>query len=42
MYPFIDVTTGGSISGMIVATEKSLAIANGKAKIIPGHGPLAD
>jgi len=42
MYPFIDVTTGGSISGMIAATEKLLAIANGKTKIIPGHGPLAN
>ncbi|PCJ84330.1 MAG: hypothetical protein COA54_13840 [Thiotrichaceae bacterium] len=42
MYPFIDVTTGGSIKGMISATEKLLAIANAKTKIIPGHGPLAD
>ena len=42
MYPFIDVTTGGSINGMIAATEKLLARANDKTKIIPGHGPLAD
>jgi glyoxylase-like metal-dependent hydrolase (beta-lactamase superfamily II) len=42
MYPFIDVTTGGSIKGMISATDKLLVIANSKTKIIPGHGPLAD
>ena len=42
MYPFIDVTTGGSIKGMISATDKLLAIANDKTKIIPGHGPLAN
>jgi cyclase len=42
MYPFIDVTTGGSIKGMISATDKLLTLANDKTKIIPGHGPLAD
>ena len=42
MYPFIDVSTGGSINGMIAATEKLLASANDKTKIIPGHGPLGD
>ena len=42
MYPFIDVNSGGSIAGMISAADKLLALANGKTKIIPGHGPLAD
>ena len=42
MYPFIDVSTGGSIAGMISATDKLLILANDKTKIIPGHGPLAD
>jgi glyoxylase-like metal-dependent hydrolase (beta-lactamase superfamily II) len=40
MYPFIDEGTGGSISGMIRAGEKALAIAGKDTKIIPGHGPL--
>lgn len=40
MYPFIDVETGGSISGMIGATEKLLALAGSKTKIISGHGPI--
>ncbi|MCP4406855.1 MAG: MBL fold metallo-hydrolase [Gammaproteobacteria bacterium] len=42
MYPFIDVTHGGSIDGMIAATEKLLGMADEQTKIIPGHGPLAN
>ncbi|MGH9496449.1 MAG: MBL fold metallo-hydrolase [Candidatus Sulfotelmatobacter sp.] len=40
MYPFIDVETGGSIAGMINATDKLLAMAGSKTKIISGHGPI--
>jgi glyoxylase-like metal-dependent hydrolase (beta-lactamase superfamily II) len=40
IYPFIDEGTGGSISGMIRAAEKALAVAGNDTKIIPGHGPL--
>lgn len=40
-YPFIDVTTGGSVDGMIAAADKVLALAGADTKIIPGHGPLA-
>ena len=38
--PFIDESSGGSIGGMIRASEKALAIADKATKIIPGHGPL--
>jgi glyoxylase-like metal-dependent hydrolase (beta-lactamase superfamily II) len=41
IYPFIDEGTGGTIGGMILATEKALAVAGVSTKIIPGHGPLA-
>lgn len=41
IYPFIDVSTGGSIRGMISAANYILGIADEKTKIIPGHGPLA-
>ncbi|OEU75800.1 MAG: MBL fold metallo-hydrolase, partial [Desulfuromonadales bacterium C00003107] len=41
-YPFIDVPHGGSLKGMIQATERILALADKQTKIIPGHGPLAD
>ena len=39
-YPFIDEGSGGSIGGMIRATEKVLAIAEKDTRIIPGHGPV--
>ena len=41
MYPFIDVSTGGSLDGMIRAANQALAMSNAGTKIIPGHGPLA-
>ncbi len=40
-YPFIDTEHGGSIDGMIKASEIILDMVNGETKIIPGHGPLA-
>jgi cyclase len=41
MYPFIDLSSGGSVSGMIAAADRMLALAGDGTKIIPGHGPLA-
>jgi glyoxylase-like metal-dependent hydrolase (beta-lactamase superfamily II) len=38
IYPFIDYSTGGSIGGMINATEASLAAITDKTIVIPGHG----
>jgi glyoxylase-like metal-dependent hydrolase (beta-lactamase superfamily II) len=40
MYPFIDPSTGGTLSGMIAANEKVLALVDSETKIIPGNGPL--
>ena len=40
IYPFIDEGTGGTIGGMIRASEKALAVAGSDTKMIPGHGPL--
>lgn len=42
IYPFIDTEHGGSLDGMIEATERILAIADRDTKIIPGHGPLSN
>lgn len=42
IYPFIDVSSGGSINGTIEAAERIVNLADEKTKIIPGHGPLAD
>src|SRR5260370_992996 len=39
-YPFIDYSAGGSIDGMIRATERNLTIVTDKTIIIPGPGPV--
>jgi glyoxylase-like metal-dependent hydrolase (beta-lactamase superfamily II) len=40
-YPFIDVSSGGSVNGMITALDKILALMDDNAKVIPGHGELS-
>jgi glyoxylase-like metal-dependent hydrolase (beta-lactamase superfamily II) len=43
IYPFIDHSTGGSIDGMIAASDANLAATTDKTIIIPGHGqPVSD
>jgi cyclase len=39
--PFIDLSSGGSIDGLIAAVDKGLATADDSTRIIPGHGPVA-
>ncbi len=39
--PFIDLSSGGSIDGLIAGAEKGLALSNDATRIIPGHGPMA-
>jgi glyoxylase-like metal-dependent hydrolase (beta-lactamase superfamily II) len=41
IYPFIDYSTGGSIDGMIAASDANLAATTDKTIIIPGHGQPA-
>jgi len=41
-YPFIDVTHGGSLKGVINGVDKVLSMADDSTKIIAGHGPLGD
>ena len=40
-FQFIDLSSGGSIDGVVAAAEKGLAMANAQTRIIPGHGPVA-
>jgi glyoxylase-like metal-dependent hydrolase (beta-lactamase superfamily II) len=40
-FPFIDVQSGGSVSGMIAGLEHVLTMIPQDAKIIPGHGPIS-
>ncbi|MCU1277101.1 MAG: fold metallo-hydrolase [bacterium] len=41
-YPFIDLSSGGSVEGLIKAADRALALAQPTTKIIPGHGPIGD
>lgn len=40
LFPFIDLSSGGKLNGIIKATQTGLALSDDKTKIIPGHGPL--
>lgn len=42
MYPLIDLSSGGTINGMIRGVDAVLALADDHTKIVPGHGPLGD
>ena len=41
-YPFIDYSTGGSIDGMIHATQRNMEKVTEKMVVIPGHGAVGD
>lgn len=40
-FPFIDLSSGGSVKGLIANVEKVLKDLPADVKVIPGHGPLA-
>jgi glyoxylase-like metal-dependent hydrolase (beta-lactamase superfamily II) len=42
LFPFIDLDSGGSVSGFIAAQKRIIALADDETKIIPGHGKLAN
>ena len=41
-YPFIDYSTGGSIDGMIRATEENLMKVTDSMIVVPGHGTVGN
>jgi len=41
-FPFIDVSSGGSVQGMIAAMEKASAQLPADVKVIPGHGAISN
>jgi len=41
-YPFIDLSSGGSVAGVIAAVREVLGRIGPDTKVIPGHGPLSD
>jgi cyclase len=40
--PFVDLSSGGSIDGIIATAERIMALADERTRVIPGHGPVAD
>ncbi|MEE9433577.1 MAG: MBL fold metallo-hydrolase [Sphingorhabdus sp.] len=40
-FPFVDLSSGGDVRGVVAAADKALAIADDETKIIPGHGKMA-
>ncbi|MBL0742500.1 MBL fold metallo-hydrolase [Chryseolinea lacunae] len=40
-YPFIDISSGGSINGIISSLDKVLGMMDDQSKVIPGHGELS-
>jgi glyoxylase-like metal-dependent hydrolase (beta-lactamase superfamily II) len=39
-YPFVDLSSGGSLPGFVEAADLVLARAKDSTRIIPGHGPV--
>jgi glyoxylase-like metal-dependent hydrolase (beta-lactamase superfamily II) len=42
LYPYIDISAGGSINGMIAAVKRILLLCDQNTKVIPGHGHLSN
>ena len=42
VYPFVDLSSGGSFEGVIRAADVALGYANDSTRIIPGHGAMAN
>ena len=40
-YPYIDVSSGGTVNGFISTLDKILLLIDDNTKVIPGHGELA-
>ncbi|NND55270.1 MAG: MBL fold metallo-hydrolase [Gammaproteobacteria bacterium] len=42
LFPFIDLDSGGTVSGFIEAQTRLIELSDEETRIIPGHGPLAN
>ena len=41
-FPFVDLSGGGSVQGMIAALEEIMSKLPPDVKVIPGHGPVSN
>lgn len=42
MFPFIDISSGGSVQGVIAAVERVLELTDAGTRIVPAHGAVTD
>ncbi|GAA6153162.1 MBL fold metallo-hydrolase [Pseudoteredinibacter isoporae] len=42
VYPFVDLSSGGSVNGVLAAVDGALARMDDSTKVIPGHGTLSN
>ena len=42
LFPFIDLNSGGTVTGFLEAIEIAIHLCDQNTKIIPGHGEIAD
>jgi len=42
LYPYIGISSGGSINGVIAACNTILSMITEKTIVVPGHGPLSN
>lgn len=40
-YPYVDLSSGGSVDGVVAVADRVLAMSGEGTRIIPGHGPLS-
>lgn len=40
-YPYIDMSNGGNINGLINSLDKAMSLMDDNTKVIPGHGDLS-
>ena len=41
-FPYIDLSSGGNVNGVISAAEKVILLSDNETKIIPGHGNISN
>ncbi|HEU4994968.1 MAG TPA: MBL fold metallo-hydrolase [Gemmatimonadaceae bacterium] len=41
-YPYVDLASGGNVSGVITAADRALAMCSPQTMVIPGHGPVTN
>lgn len=40
IYPFVELSSGGDVDGLLAALDQAIALADESTIVIPGHGPV--